>query len=180
MKKYLARNHRFYVLDSGSWVQISGISNWSVTYENTTGELNKFNNNGWTGSIVTSRSGSINLEGFYLVDASSGLRDYGQFICDSSASQLGYHSLRGFKIEVYDDSSNSIGSIIGSGVFSIATRGGSTTTVMQWNSKIDFKGIPVGSGIYNIFDQEAYPPSASGIDRAGMWTGVLGMYTYAE
>lgn len=180
MKKYLARNHRFYIENSGQWIAISGISEWSVSYQNSIADISKFNENGWTSSITTSRSGVVALDGFYLVDSVTGQTDLGQSICDSLTNSLGYNSLRGFKIEAYDENLNTIGYILASGVFSRLNRNGAVSNAMRWGVTVNFKGIPIGSGIYNIFDQEAYPPPASGIDRAGMWTGVLGMYTYAE
>ena len=180
MKRYLAKNHRFYIQDSQSWIQISGVARWSVSYESTVADLDKFNSNGWGGSIVTSRSGNIRLDGFYLADAVTGARDVGQSLCDLACNGLGFHGLRGFKIEAYDDNLAATGAITGSGIFAAIPNGGITSTTLPWGIQIELKGIPVGSGIYNIFDQETYPPPASGIDRAGMWTGVLGMYTYAE
>ncbi len=180
MRKYLARDHKFYISNTGNWVQISGVSNWTVSYESETSELSKFSSNGWGGSLITSRTGSITLTGFYLVDAQTNQRDYGQLICDSAANSLGYHGLRGFKIEAFDSTSTVIGSITTSGVLASSDIGGAVTAVMPWGVTIELKGIPVGSGIYNIFSQETYPAPAPDISRSGMWTGVLGMYTYAE
>lgn len=179
MKRYLARNHKFYIYDVNKWLQVSGIANWSLAYATETAELAKFSSNGWGGSIVTSLSGVVTLEGFYLADA-SGLRDSGQKACETAAAGLGYYALRGFKIEAYDDAGAQVGNILGSGIFSFSNRGGATTAVMRWDMQMAYKGIPLGSGIYNIFSQEAYPAPAPDISRSGMWTGVLGMYTYAE
>lgn len=181
MKKYLARNHKFYINNSNNWIPISGISNWSLAYTSETSDVSKFNSNGWYGSIITSRSGTITLEGFYLAD-SNGNRDQGQLLCDQSISQLGYHGTRGFKIEAYDDVNQSVvGYILFSGVLNPGARAGKLSSAFPWGATISLKGMPMGSGIYNIFSQESYPVTPPDtLSRSGMWTGVLGMYTYAE
>jgi hypothetical protein len=179
MKKYLARNHRFYVNNSQNWVEISGLSSWSVQYTSEVSDSSKYNSQGWTSSIITKRTGVINLEGFYLAN-NSGERDLGQYTCEIAASNLGYNGLRGVKIEAFDSNGYTIGLITCSGSISLSPVTGNVRSLNSWGISVNLKGIPLGSGIYNIFDQETYPLPASGIDRSGMWTGVLGMYTYAE
>ena len=180
MRKYLARDHKFYVSDDNNWIQISGVASWTVSYEKETSELSKFTDNGWGGTLITARTSSINLTGFYLIDEQTKQRDFGQFVCDSAANSLGYHGLRGLKIEAFDSNNTVIGFISASGVLSSPKLGGAVTTVMPWGTTVQLKGIPLGSGIYDIFSQETYPAPAPDISRSGMWTGVLGMYTYAE
>lgn len=181
MKKYLARDHKFFIKNLENWIQISGITSWSISYAREVADLSKFNDLGWSASITTSRAGSINLEGFYLTDISTGDKDLGQLLCDQAANGLGYNGLRAFKIEVYDDNNLVIGSITCSGVISTPNlTGGNARAHSRWNKLISLKSIPVGAGIYNIFSQESYPPPEPDISRSGMWTGVLGMYTYAE
>lgn len=179
MKRYLARNHKFYVNDGTNWLQISGIRSWTFGIQYEDADDSKFNDNGWMSYVVISRAGIINLEGFFLADSTTGERDSGQQACDNACKSLGFNALRSFKIEAFEDST-SIGYIQGSGIFSFSSTGSNVTTVLPWNTTINLLGMPVGSGIYNIFSQETYPPPASGIDRSGMWTGVLGMYTYTE
>lgn len=179
MKKYLARDHRFYINDGTNWLAISGVSSWSMSVANDVQDNSKFSNNGWSSAIITSRAGAITLEGFYLVDAVTGTRDQGQLACETAAKSLGFHALRGFKLEAYTNNTV-IGSIQTSGIISFAGVTAGAQSVLPWNTSVEFLGIPIGSGIYNIFDQEAYPPPEPDISRSGMWTGVLGMYTYAE
>ena len=101
--------------------------------------------------MYTQRTGSMSLEGFYLVDALTGTRDPGQLKVEQSATQVGYAAYKDFRVRAYTASGGEIGNFVFAGQAALGDMGGSTTDVMLWAADLIFEGAPTGSGIFNIF-----------------------------
>lgn len=105
----------------------------------------------WGSSIYTQHTGSLDLSGFYLVDAVTGARDSGQLAFERAATQVGFGALRYFRVRAYTASGGEIGNFRFAGYPSIESFGGSTTDVQPWGGSVMFDGAPTGSGTFNIF-----------------------------
>lgn len=106
--------------------------------------------------MYTQRTGMVSLEGFFLVDSITGIRDTGQSMVEKAATKVGYEAYRRFKIEAVPPSGGVAGTPIGNMTFtgqaSISDiAGGGTTDVSPWGAELPFEGKPVGSGIFDIF-----------------------------
>lgn len=83
-------------------------------------------------NIFTQRTGSLTLEGFYLVDALTGARDSGQLAFEQASMQVGFGAYRDFKVVAITTSGGEIGNFTFRGTASVESLGGSVTDVMPW------------------------------------------------
>lgn len=109
----------------------------------------------WGSSLYTQRTGSIELNGFYLVESITGIRDQGQLTVEQAGTVVGYSAYRNFRIEMTPIISGVKGTSMGGFTFqgqaALNDMGGNTTDVMPWGATIVFQGKPTGSGVFNIF-----------------------------
>lgn len=157
IRKYLARDYRFFISDDSgtTYYEISGISTWSFTIDNNEEDTSTFDNGAWGSAMYTQRTGSVSLEGFFLVDSVTGGRDTGQSKVEQAATKVGYEAYRTFNIVAQPMVSGvrgpSIGGFLFTGQAGLGDMGGSTTDVEPWAADLIFEGKPTGSGIFNIF-----------------------------
>ena len=152
IRKYLARDFKFDIsTDEGStYTEISGIANWSFTIDSNEEDTSTFDNGAWGSAMYTQRTGSMSLEGFYLVNGITGARDPGQLLVEQAATKVGYDAYRRFRVRAVT-ASGEIGNFYFTGQAALGDQGGSTTDVMPWAADLIFEGRPTGSGIFNIF-----------------------------
>lgn len=151
VRKYLARDYKFDIsTDSGTtWVPISGISTWSLTVDSNNEDTSTFDSGAWGSGMYTQRTGSMSLEGFFLVDSSTGTRDPGQSTVDSQGVKVGYAGYSDFRVRAIPSGYGEIGNFRFTGQVAIGDRGGSTTDVDPWSCEILWEGAPVGSGVFS-------------------------------
>lgn len=152
VRKYLARDFGFDISENNgtSWTTISGINTWSFTIDSNEEDTSTFDNGAWGSAIYTQRTGSLSLEGFYLVDSITGTRDPGQLKVEQAATKVGYDAYRMFRVRAFT-ASGEIGNFTFTGQAALGDQGGSVTDVMPWAADLLFEGRPTGSGIFNIF-----------------------------
>lgn len=105
--------------------------------------------------MYTQRTGTLELNGFMLVESITGIRDQGQLTIERAATKVGYDAYRNFRIEMTPLISGVKGTSMGGfkfqGQAALEDNGGNVTDVLPWNCNILFNGRPTGSGVYNIF-----------------------------
>lgn len=154
VRKFLARDHRFYISSTGTtgpWTEISGISTWGFAIDSNSEDVSTVDAGAWGSSIHTQRTGTLTLEGFYLVDASDGTRDPGQAAFETAAMQVGFDATRYFKVTFETTSGGEQGHFTVTGTPSISEYGGSVTDVEPFGGEVAVDGAPTGSGVYDIF-----------------------------
>lgn len=98
--------------------------------------------------MYTQRTASMSLEGFYLVNSSTGVRDPGQAACDAAATKAGYGAYRDIRVRCIPSGYAEIGNFVALCQMAMQDLGGSTTDVLSWGMDILFEGKPVGSGTF--------------------------------
>lgn len=153
VRKYLARDFKFDIsTDSrATWIEISGINTWTFSTDSNEEDTSTFDNGAWGSAMYTQRTGSMSLEGFFLVDSITGTRDPGQLQVEIAAHKVGYEAYRDFRVRAYTVSGGEIGNFVFVGQAAMGDKGGSVTDVMPWTADLIFEGAPTGSGIFNIF-----------------------------
>jgi hypothetical protein len=151
VRKYLARDYNFSIsLDNrATWTPISGISTWGLTIDSNEEDTGTFDNGGWGSAMYTQRTGSMSLEGFFLVDSSTGTRDPGQAAVDGQGTKIGYAAYCDFRVRAVPSGYGEIGNFVFTGQVGPGDRGGSVTDVDPWSAEILFEGKPTGSGIFS-------------------------------
>jgi hypothetical protein len=156
IRKYLARDFDFAISTNGgsTWTTISGINNWSFTIDSAQQDASDFGSGAWGSNLYTQRTGTVTLEGFYLVDAANGARDQGQLLCERAATKVGYEAYRDFRIRavptVSGVPSTPIGTLTFVGQVALSDLGGGTTDIMPWGVEIVMDGRPTGTGIFDF------------------------------
>ena len=103
-------------------------------------------------AMFTQRTGSMSLEGFWLVNSANGQRDPGQSKVESAAVQVGYAAYRDFRVRATPSGYGELGNFVFTGQAGIGERGGSVTDVMPWSVDLIFEGKPQGSGVFSYFN----------------------------
>ncbi len=99
--KILARGFNF-ELNTGTigvpvWVAIGGVNSFSFDPAKTDADLTDFDDNGRSAHMVASRSVSMSIDGFFMVDVDTGTRDAGQAAVETWANEIGPDSLMQFR-----------------------------------------------------------------------------------
>lgn len=99
--KILARSFNFEV-NTGTtlvpvWVPIRGINTFSVDNAKSDADTTDFDDNGRDAHLPASRSLSIKLDGFFMVDTTDGARDAGQAAIDVLGDAIGPAGLAPFR-----------------------------------------------------------------------------------
>jgi len=152
IRRYLARDFKFDISSNNgvTYAEISGISTWSFTVDSNEEDVSTFDNGAWGSTFYTQRTGSLSLEGFYLINTITGARDPGQLAVEVAATKVGFDAQRTFRVRAVT-ASGEIGNFFFSGQAALGDMGGSTTDVMPWGADLIFDGRPTGSGSFNIF-----------------------------
>lgn len=100
-------------------------------------------------SMYTQRTGSMSLEGFWLVDSANGTRDPGQAAVETYATRVGYGAYADIRVRAMPSGYAEIGNFYATCQFALADRGGGVTDVDPWGTDILFEGRPVGSGVFS-------------------------------
>jgi len=98
VKKLLARDWVFEVLDGVTYLEIGGIEKFSVDPKSTETDTTDFASAGHDEHLITSRGASIKLDGFHLEDPADGDRDPGQAKIEALALLTGNDSLGDFRL----------------------------------------------------------------------------------
>lgn len=157
VRKYLARDFSFFMSDDSgaTWKTISGLNTWGFSTDSNDEDTSTFDSGAWGSSMYTQRTGSMSLEGFYLVDSVTGLRDGGQLAMEQAATKVGYDAYRLIRVEmtplVSGVKAASLGGFYATAQFAMGDIGGSSTDVEPWAMDVVFDGKPTGSGVFNIF-----------------------------
>lgn len=157
IRKYLARDYRFFVSSDpvDTWLEISGINTWGFTIDTNQEDTSTFDNGAWGSNTNTQKTGTVSLEGFFLVDSVTGTRDQGQLKVDQAGMVVGFDAYRNFHVLAQPLISGVRGPSIGGFTFlgqaSPGDRGGSVTDVDPWSAELALEGKPTGSGIFNVF-----------------------------
>lgn len=142
--KYLSRDHKFYIKDVNSanyTTEISGISSWEFAIDSNEEDVSTFDNGAWGSNLFTQRTGSLSLEGFYLVDALTGARDSGQLAFEIASMQVGFGAYRDFKVIATTASGGEIGNFTFRGTPSVESFGGSVTDVQPWGKLLPLQTV---------------------------------------
>lgn len=88
---------------------------------------------------------TVSIEGFMLVDETTGARDSGQLMADVASRLFGQDSFRYFKFEAVRSTNRSqpIGHVIVLGAFKPMEGGGGLEDAAPWGMEIASQGAPV-------------------------------------
>lgn len=157
--KFLSRNHKFEITTdaspytSATWIPISGINEWGWEEDTNDEDVSDFDNAGWNSSIAVSKGATLSLNGWYLIDEATGVRDTGQSTAETAAHKLGQLGFRGMRVRARDTADTiNLGSITVQASLKMSENyGGSTDDVQKFAVECMVQGRPVGSGCYNVF-----------------------------
>lgn len=162
VRKFLARNHRFYINtdtsdtvpapNSATWVAISGVNAWSWGEDASDADSSDFDNAGWGSSFTVTRKATLGIEGQYLLDEATGVKNEGQRLCEVAAHTFGPDGFRWLKVAALNTARTlEIGSIITQGSINQQEGGGGMEDIAPFSIESMVQGKPTGSGCYNIF-----------------------------
>ena len=163
VRKYLARNHRFYINTvttnavptpaDATWVAISGVNAWSWGEDASSADSSDFDNAGWGSDFTVTRKATLGIEGQYLLDETTGTKDEGQRLAEVAAHTFGPDGFRWLKVAGLNTArTTEIGSIIVQCSINQQEGGGGMEDIQPFSIEGMVQGKPVGSGSYNIFN----------------------------
>src|SRR4051794_38566780 len=108
---------------------------------------------GWNSSFAVSKAGTLKVEGWYLVDETTGARNSGQLLAEVASNVLGPAGFRYMRVRARDTADTTdIGSITIQASLKLSKAlGGGQDDVQGWGVEAMAQGKPTGSGIYNVF-----------------------------
>ena len=139
--KVLARDFDFEVETStaGTYVAIGGINTFSLPApEGSEVDITDFGTDGWDDFTIASRVQNITLEGFFMEDQVTKVRDAGQDRLEILGRGIGTACEAGFRI--YTPGRTMISGRVA--VLSAGGPGGGVRDVASWSASLRFKGKP--------------------------------------
>lgn len=140
VRKVLARGWRFEIenADNATFSQIKGIKSWSQESEKEDADATDFDSDGWAEHVVAQRGKSVGLEGFFLTDPATGVRDAGQARCEALADLVDEAAEADFRF--YHVASGK--GVQGKVTVDVTGPGGGTSDNTEWGVDFVFNGKP--------------------------------------
>ena len=136
----LARNWDLEIEDpntAGTFVEIGGINSFTFSSDVNNADTTTFSDLGWESHLAASRSRSLSMDGFYLVDPDTGDLDEGQEILNDAAAEMGQDSLIKFQLTDPGGNTKEFEATV-----NLADQGGGNDDPTSWGAELDVSGQP--------------------------------------
>ena len=136
----LARNWDLEIEDpdtADTFVEIGGINSFTFSSDVNNAETTTFDDLGWESHLAASRSRSLSMEGFYLVDPDTGDLDKGQELINDAGSKMGQDSLIKFQLTDPGGNTKEFEATV-----NLADQGGGNDDPASWGAELDVSGQP--------------------------------------
>ena len=137
----LARNWDLEIEDptatEETFVEVGGINSFTFSSDVNNAETTTFDDLGWESHLAASRSRSLSMEGFYLVDPDTGDLDEGQELINDAGSKMGQDSLIKFQLTDPGGNTKEFEATV-----NLADQGGGNDDPTSWGAELDVSGQP--------------------------------------
>ena len=136
----LARNWDLEIEDpntADTFVEIGGINSFTFSSDVNNADTTTFSDLGWESHLAASRSRSLSMDGFYLVDPDTGDLDKGQELINDAGSKMGQDSLIKFQLTDPGGNTKEFEATV-----NLADQGGGNDDPTSWGADLDVSGQP--------------------------------------